>query len=207
MGIDIPGEAVVRILKALGLTEATAHDTGTVAFVPPSWRRDLAREIDLVEEVARVHGYDKIPEDVLVPLEVSKATLRDHLEAGGSQTGRIAVEDEHASRRRGARHHLERVQQRTVREITLGFDVGDFVDVARMTVGVDDGRHDGLAGEIDTRRTCGNRQFASPSNRGHASSLDDECRPFDRGPAVTEDQTRVLENGDSFSHGWLRALS
>jgi phenylalanyl-tRNA synthetase beta chain len=37
-------------------------------FVRPSWRRDVTREIDLVEEVARIWGYDKIPEDVRVPL-------------------------------------------------------------------------------------------------------------------------------------------
>jgi len=33
----------------------------------PSFRRDLEQEIDLVEEVARVHGYDSIPDDVLPP--------------------------------------------------------------------------------------------------------------------------------------------
>ena len=38
---------------------------------PPSWRRDLTREIDLIEEVARIHGYDKIPEDVGVPMAPS----------------------------------------------------------------------------------------------------------------------------------------
>src|SRR5262249_32889573 len=79
LGIDIPKDALVSILQGLGLTEVTAHYAGTVAFAPPTWRRDLTREIDLVEEVARVHGYDRIPEDVLVPLEVSKATLRDQL--------------------------------------------------------------------------------------------------------------------------------
>ncbi|MGE5195369.1 MAG: phenylalanine--tRNA ligase subunit beta, partial [Deltaproteobacteria bacterium] len=79
LGIEIPKETVVRILKALGLAEETAHDAGTLSFTPPSWRRDLAREIDLIEESARVHGYDKIPEDVLVPLEVSQPTLRDQL--------------------------------------------------------------------------------------------------------------------------------
>jgi phenylalanyl-tRNA synthetase beta chain len=79
LGIEIPRDEVVRILKALGLTEATAHYAGTISMVPPSWRRDLTREIDLVEEVARIHGYEKIPEDVLVPLEVSKATLPDQL--------------------------------------------------------------------------------------------------------------------------------
>ena len=44
--------------------------------IPPSWRRDLTREIDLVEEVARVHGYEAIPEDVGVPM-VPSARRRD----------------------------------------------------------------------------------------------------------------------------------
>jgi phenylalanyl-tRNA synthetase beta chain len=79
LGIEIAKEEVVRNLKALGLAESTAHYAETVAFAPPSWRRDLAREIDLIEEVARIHGYEKIPEDALIPLEVSKATLRDQL--------------------------------------------------------------------------------------------------------------------------------
>jgi len=79
LGIEIPKEEVARILTSLGLAEATAHYAGTVSFTAPSWRRDLTREIDLVEEVARIHGYEKIPEEVLVPLEVSKATLTDQL--------------------------------------------------------------------------------------------------------------------------------
>ena len=79
LGIEISTEEVLRILKSLGLVEATAHYAGSISVVPPSWRRDLTREIDLIEEVARIHGYEKIPEDVLVPLEVSKATLHDQL--------------------------------------------------------------------------------------------------------------------------------
>jgi phenylalanyl-tRNA synthetase beta chain len=79
LGIEIDKDTVIRILASLGLTDAGSHFAGTVSFIPPSWRRDLTREIDLIEEVARVHGYEKIPEDVLVPLEVSKTTLRDQL--------------------------------------------------------------------------------------------------------------------------------
>ena len=45
-----------------------AGNDETLEMVPPSWRRDLTREIDLVEEVARIHGYDQIPEDVGVPM-------------------------------------------------------------------------------------------------------------------------------------------
>ncbi len=41
----------------------------------PSWRRDLTREIDLIEEVARIHGYDKIPEDVSVPMAPRSAPM------------------------------------------------------------------------------------------------------------------------------------
>lgn len=87
LGIDIEPAEVGRILTALGnhgLREANdkgraARDEGQVAFVPPSWRRDLTREIDLVEEVARIHGYDAIPEDVNVPMAASHRTDRDRV--------------------------------------------------------------------------------------------------------------------------------
>ncbi|MCH5376177.1 MAG: phenylalanine--tRNA ligase subunit beta, partial [Planctomycetes bacterium] len=45
----------------------------------PSWRRDLAREIDLIEEVARIHGYDEIPEDVGVPMAPSHRSDEDRV--------------------------------------------------------------------------------------------------------------------------------
>ncbi len=47
-----------------------------LVVIPPSWRRDLTREIDLIEEVARIHGYEAIPEDVGVPM-VPSARRRD----------------------------------------------------------------------------------------------------------------------------------
>lgn len=78
LGIDISQPEVERILKVLGLQQQPSP-AGTCAFVPPTWRRDLTREIDLIEEVARVHGYEKIPEDVPVPLTVSTATTHDRL--------------------------------------------------------------------------------------------------------------------------------
>jgi phenylalanyl-tRNA synthetase beta chain len=79
LGIDIPQAEVERILNVLGLKQQPASRTGEVLFVPPSWRRDLSREIDLIEEAARVHGYDKIPEDAAVPLAISTTTLQDRL--------------------------------------------------------------------------------------------------------------------------------
>lgn len=93
LGIEVPAEESHRILVALGLkpTSDQADADGTRHYVPPSWRRDLSREIDLIEEVARIHGYEKIPEDAFVPLSLSEKTLpervadriRDTLTAAG----------------------------------------------------------------------------------------------------------------------------
>jgi len=74
VGIEIPADEVLRIILALGLKEAAAQ-----SYVPPSWRRDLEREIDLIEEVARIYGYDKIPEDVGVPMAPSARTDEDRV--------------------------------------------------------------------------------------------------------------------------------
>jgi phenylalanyl-tRNA synthetase beta chain len=70
---------VERILKALGLQSVQSPVPGTLQFIAPGWRRDLTREIDLIEEAARIHGYEQIPEDVPVPLEVSHTTPSDRL--------------------------------------------------------------------------------------------------------------------------------
>ena len=57
-----------------------ATDGGdAIRVVAPSWRRDLTREIDLVEEVGRVWGYDRIPEDVGVPMVPSAPTRHDRV--------------------------------------------------------------------------------------------------------------------------------
>jgi phenylalanyl-tRNA synthetase beta chain len=70
LGVELDPAEVRRILAALGNRELRA-DNKRVEVIPPSWRRDLSREIDLVEEVARIHGYDEIPEDVGVPMASS----------------------------------------------------------------------------------------------------------------------------------------
>lgn len=78
LGIEIPAETAARILTALGNREL-ARDAQSITVSPPSWRRDLTREIDLVEEVARIHGYDAIPEDVQVPMVPSHRTDEDRV--------------------------------------------------------------------------------------------------------------------------------
>lgn len=73
LGIEVPTERVHAILHKLGVEKQTAT-AAEAAYLAPSWRRDLTREIDLVEEVARIHGYEQIPEDVRVPMSSSLRT-------------------------------------------------------------------------------------------------------------------------------------
>jgi phenylalanyl-tRNA synthetase beta chain len=58
-GLQVETEEMVRILNALGF-ELRATNPAKLAFTIPSWRHDVAIEEDLVEEVARHTGYDKI---------------------------------------------------------------------------------------------------------------------------------------------------
>jgi phenylalanyl-tRNA synthetase beta chain len=58
LGISIPQQAVAKILTQLGF--AFTETAGTFAVQAPSYRFDIACEEDLIEEIARLHGYDKI---------------------------------------------------------------------------------------------------------------------------------------------------
>ncbi len=55
----VPPEAIEQYLQALGCHLRPAADPGTYEVTLPSWRLDLQREIDLIEEVARVYGYNR----------------------------------------------------------------------------------------------------------------------------------------------------
>jgi len=67
LGIELDQSRVKKILEKLGLDLLASTDS-QATWIAPSWRRDLNREIDLIEEVARIHGYDEIPENVAVPM-------------------------------------------------------------------------------------------------------------------------------------------
>ena len=78
LGIDVPQDETKRIMVALGFDLVEENDDA-IMLQPPSWRRDCHREIDLIEEVARIHGYDQIPEDTRVPMATSRRTTLDRL--------------------------------------------------------------------------------------------------------------------------------
>jgi len=69
MGADVPDRAIEEILSALGFSpqriDANRGSAGSLVAAwecqRPSWRGDVTREIDIVEEIARHYGYDKFP--------------------------------------------------------------------------------------------------------------------------------------------------
>ena len=60
LGVEVPESFVVEILGRLGFGATSAHK-GSWRVEVPTFRVDIAREADLVEEVARFYGYDRIP--------------------------------------------------------------------------------------------------------------------------------------------------
>lgn len=64
-GVSVPLDEQVQILLALGF-DVNEDDDGHLAVTVPSWRGDVHGEADLVEEVLRINGYDRIP---VVPVE------------------------------------------------------------------------------------------------------------------------------------------
>jgi phenylalanyl-tRNA synthetase beta chain len=66
-GIDIPAGEQRSILRALGFASAEAGSE--IVVEPPSWRPDISGEADIVEEVVRVYGLDKVAHASLPRLE------------------------------------------------------------------------------------------------------------------------------------------
>jgi phenylalanyl-tRNA synthetase beta chain len=60
LGHQISANEIERILSGLGMLSSETQ-SGVWNVVPPSWRFDIAIEEDMIEEVARIYGYDNIP--------------------------------------------------------------------------------------------------------------------------------------------------
>jgi phenylalanyl-tRNA synthetase beta chain len=69
LGVAVPRAQIARSLRALGCAVAPGRagrsggqpPAGLLEVRPPSFRADLCREEDLIEEIARVYGYDRVP--------------------------------------------------------------------------------------------------------------------------------------------------
>jgi phenylalanyl-tRNA synthetase beta chain len=97
MGADVPDGEIEDILGALGFhpvrVDSNRGSAGSIMAVwecrQPSWRHDVTRGIDLVEEVARHYGYDKFPSR-LPPAKVPARRL-PHAEAQDRLMERIVA--------------------------------------------------------------------------------------------------------------------
>jgi phenylalanyl-tRNA synthetase beta chain len=86
LGIDVPADEVLRILSALQF-EPRLQDDAVLCTVP-TWRSDIDREVDLIEEVIRVYGYDKVPTRKRIQIEATAADPRHKVaQAAGTFLG------------------------------------------------------------------------------------------------------------------------
>src|SRR5712692_124664 len=87
MGADVPDKEIEAILAALGFeplrVDSTRGSAGSLMAAwecrQPSWRQDVTREIDLIEEVARHYGFDNFP--ARLPAAKQPAARLPHAEA------------------------------------------------------------------------------------------------------------------------------
>jgi phenylalanyl-tRNA synthetase beta chain len=64
LGVSLDQHTVERHLVAIGATCVAKPEERRIAVDVPGWRPDLVDEIDLIEEVARIHGYDQFPSEL-----------------------------------------------------------------------------------------------------------------------------------------------
>ncbi|MDX1971423.1 MAG: phenylalanine--tRNA ligase subunit beta [Candidatus Sumerlaeia bacterium] len=92
LGLKLTGREVSDILTKLGFEITNASTEGTMTVLAPTHRPDVHGPADLAEEVARIHGYEKIPTtvppmknraEVLLPLQRLQIALEDELVAQG----------------------------------------------------------------------------------------------------------------------------
>jgi len=85
LGIELPWSQVEKALTAIGATVLSKPNDGRIAVDVPGWRPDITAEIDLIEEIARMIGYDFIPAELRpfrvgalpdAPIELAELDIR-----------------------------------------------------------------------------------------------------------------------------------
>jgi phenylalanyl-tRNA synthetase beta chain len=169
-GLDVDAARIDDILTRLGF-EVDSH-----SVTPPSWRRDVEGRADLVEEIARIEGFDALPSTPLPPIT---------RQPGGALTVR-QVRMRNARRALAARGYAETVSWSFMRrEWAELFGGGD----ARLVLS------NPIASDLDTMRpsTLGNLIDAAARNarKGFADAALFEVGPNFRGDEPGDQWTAV----------------
>lgn len=176
LGVPVGRGAIERLLASVGFVAAPKDDR--MAVQVPGWRPDVTREVDVVEEVARLHGYDAFPDELRpyrpttvpdAPREELVGRVRRHLARAGFLEARtlplgpedgpesvavvnpLSVEDRHLRRRLlpGLTRRVEHNWAGRNRDVRL-FEIG--VVFRRLTPGVAPEEHLSLAAVLTGAR-------------------------------------------------------
>jgi phenylalanyl-tRNA synthetase beta chain len=91
LGVPVPADEITRTLESLGC-EVVSAGADVLHVTAPGWRHDLGLEVDLIEEVARIRGFDALPDELRPfrpgsvaddPLHLASRRVRDALVAHG----------------------------------------------------------------------------------------------------------------------------
>jgi phenylalanyl-tRNA synthetase beta chain len=63
LGQPVPRDEIARLLSAIGFTVDVVNED-QLAVTAPSWRHDVARDVDLIEDIARLRGFDTLPDEL-----------------------------------------------------------------------------------------------------------------------------------------------
>jgi phenylalanyl-tRNA synthetase beta chain len=92
LGIELEPKALITMLANAGI-EASIIDERKLIAKPPFWRTDLSLDVDIIEEISRLYGFDRLPQKLpqrllsaplFDPIDTSKHRLRASLAAAGA---------------------------------------------------------------------------------------------------------------------------
>jgi phenylalanyl-tRNA synthetase beta chain len=92
LGLDLPMPVLEQCLTAIGCAVVAKPAEQRLSVEVPGWRPDLREEVDLIEEVARIYGYDRFPDELRpfragsqrdAPMQQAADTLREAMVAEG----------------------------------------------------------------------------------------------------------------------------